>query len=118
GLEAVVTGLALDVVRRILGEFDVGTLVAKAAGQAVTDIRRAKYLKVRIHPASVDRVREELDAALRKSDLGMTVEIDVDDALAPAACILSTDVAVIDASIDAQLDAIATAISSKAEAPA
>ncbi|AZO31873.1 MULTISPECIES: type III secretion system stator protein SctL [unclassified Mesorhizobium] len=118
GLEAEVTSLALDVVRRILGEFDVGTLVAKAAGQAVTDIRRAKYLKVRIHPASVDRVREELDAALRKSDLGMTVEIDVDDALAPAACILSTDVAVIDASIDAQLDAIATAISSKAEAPA
>ncbi|MDX8466772.1 type III secretion system stator protein SctL [Mesorhizobium sp. VK23B] len=118
GLEAEVTSLALDVVRRILGEFDVGTLVAKAAGQAVTDIRRAKYLKVRIHPASVDRVREELDAVLRKSDLGMTVEIDVDDALAPAACILSTDITVIDASIDAQLDAIAAAISSKAEAPA
>lgn len=118
GLEAEVTGLALEVVRRILGEFDVGALVAKAARQAVTEIRRARYLKIRVHPASVDRVREELDAVLRKSDLGMMVEIDADDALAPAACILSTDIAVIDASIDAQLDAIAAAIRSKAEAPA
>ncbi|TIL81777.1 MAG: HrpE/YscL family type III secretion apparatus protein, partial [Mesorhizobium sp.] len=73
-------------------------LVAKAAAQAVTDIRRAKYLKVRLHPASVNRVRDELNAVLRESDLGMTVEIDADDTLAAGACILSTDIAVIDAS--------------------
>ncbi|MFD2055565.1 type III secretion system stator protein SctL [Mesorhizobium calcicola] len=117
GLEAEVISLALDVVRRMLGEFDVGTLVAKVARQAVTEIRRAKYLKVRVHPASVDRVRDELDAVLRDSDLGMTVEIDADDALAAGACIVSTDFAVVDASIDAQLQAIAAALASKAEVP-
>ncbi|TIP25909.1 MAG: HrpE/YscL family type III secretion apparatus protein [Mesorhizobium sp.] len=118
GLEAEITGLALDVVRRVLGEFDASMLVAKAAAQAVTEIRRAKYLKVRVHPASVNRVRDELNAVLRESDLGMTVEIDADDTLATGACILSTDIAVIDASIEAQLNAIAAAISSKAEAAA
>lgn len=118
GLEAEITSLALDVVRRVLGEFDARMLVAKAAAQAVTEIRRAKYLKIRLHPASVNRVRDELNAVLRESDLGMTVEIDADDTLATGACILSTDIAVIDASIEAQLDAIAAAISSKAEAPA
>ncbi|WP_292397352.1 type III secretion system stator protein SctL [Mesorhizobium sp.] len=118
GLEAEITGLALDVVRRVLGEFDASMLVAKAAAQAVTEIRRAKYLKVRLHPASVDRVRDELNRVLRESDLGMTVEIDADDTLATGACILSTDIAVIDASIEAQLKAIAAAISSKAEAAA
>ncbi|TJW47342.1 MAG: HrpE/YscL family type III secretion apparatus protein [Mesorhizobium sp.] len=118
GLEPEIINLALDVVRRVLGEFDVSMLVAKAAGQAVTEIRRAKYLKVRVHPVSVDRVRNELDAVLRESNLGMTVEIDAADTLARGACILSTDIAVIDASIDAQLNAIAAAISSKAEAPA
>jgi type III secretion protein L len=118
GLETEVIDLALDVVRRMLGEFDVSTLVAKAARQAIADIRRAKYLKVRVHPASVDKVRGELNAALRESDLGMTVEIDIDDALAPGACILSTDIAVIDASVGAQLDAIAAAIAAKGEAPA
>ncbi|MER8406666.1 type III secretion system stator protein SctL [Mesorhizobium sp. M1307] len=115
GLESEVVGLAVDIVRRILGEFDVGALVAKAARQAVTEIRRAKYLKVRVHPASVDRVREELDAVLRESDLGMTVEIDADDALVADACIVSTDFAVVDASIDAQLKAMAAAIASKTE---
>ncbi|MER9846961.1 MULTISPECIES: type III secretion system stator protein SctL [unclassified Mesorhizobium] len=115
GLESEVVGLAVDIVRRILGEFDVGALVAKAARQAVTEIRRAKYLKVRVHPASVDRVREELDAVLRQSDLGMTVEIDADDALVADACIVSTDFAVVDASIDAQLKAMAAAIASKTE---
>ncbi|RWH84578.1 MAG: HrpE/YscL family type III secretion apparatus protein [Mesorhizobium sp.] len=118
GLEAEITNLALDVVRRVLGEFDASMLVAKAAAQAVTEIRRAKYLKVRVHPASVNRVRDELNAVLRESDLGMTVEIDADDTLATGACILSTDIAVIDASIEAQLNAIAAAISSKAEAAA
>ncbi|SJM31806.1 type III secretion system stator protein SctL [Mesorhizobium delmotii] len=118
GLEAEIVNLALDVVRRVLGEFDASMLVAKAAAQAVTEIRRAKYLKVRVHPASVNRVRDELNAALRESDLGMTVEIDADDTLATGACILLTDIAVIDASIEAQLDAIAAAISSKAEAAA
>ncbi|RWP60907.1 type III secretion system stator protein SctL [Mesorhizobium sp.] len=118
GLEAEIINLALDVVRRVLGEFDASMLVAKAAAQAVTDIRRAKYLKVRLHPASVNRVRDELNAVLRESDLGMTVEIDADDTLAAGACILSTDIAVIDASIEAQLNAIAAAISSKAEAAA
>ncbi len=118
GLEAEITHLALDVVRRVLGEFDASMLVAKAAAQAVTEIRRAKYLKVRVHPASVNRVRDELNAVLRESDLGMTVEIDADNALATGACILSTDIAVIDASIEAQLKAIAAAISSKAESAA
>ncbi|TIU22008.1 MAG: HrpE/YscL family type III secretion apparatus protein, partial [Mesorhizobium sp.] len=55
---------------------------------------------------------------LRESDLAMTIEIDGDDTLAADACILSTDIAVIDASIDAQLDAIADALRSKAEGPA
>jgi type III secretion protein L len=118
GMEAEIINLALDVVRRVLGEFDVSTLVAKAAGQAVSEIRRAKYLKVRLHPASVNRVRDELYEVLRDSNLGMTVEIDADDTLARGACILSTDIAVIDASIDAQLNAIAAAISSGGEAPA
>ncbi|TIN80405.1 type III secretion system stator protein SctL [Mesorhizobium sp.] len=118
GLEAEIITLALDVVRRVLGEFDASMLVAKAAAQAVTEIRRAKYLKVRLHPASVNRVRDELNAVLRESELGMTIEIDADDTLATDACILSTDIAVIDASIEAQLNAIAAAISSKAEAAA
>lgn len=115
GLEGEVAGLALDVVRRVLGQFDVGTLVASAARQAISEVRRAKYLKFRVHPQNISRLRDELNAALQDSDLGMSVEIDADDTLAPEACILSTDMAVIDAGIEAQLAAITEAIASKSQ---
>ncbi|HEV2503941.1 MAG TPA: type III secretion system stator protein SctL [Mesorhizobium sp.] len=115
GLETEVAGLALDVVRRVLGQFDVGTLVAKAARQAISEVRRAKYLKFRVHPQSVGRMRDELSAILADGDLGMSLEIDADDTLAPGACILSTDMAVIDAGIEAQLEAIGAAIASRSQ---
>lgn len=115
GLEGEVAGLALDVVRRVLGQFDVGTLVASAARQAISEVRRAKYLKFRVHPQNISRLRDELNLALQDSDLGMSVEIDADDTLALEACILSTDMAVIDAGIEAQLAAITAAIASKSQ---
>jgi type III secretion protein L len=113
GLEAEVIDLALDVVRRMLGEFDVSVLVAKAARQAIAEVRRAKYLKVSVHPDSMTAVRDELRAILSEADLGITIEIDADNTLAAGACIVSTDIAVVDASIDAQLSAIAAAVAAK-----
>ncbi len=58
-------------------------------------------------------VRDELRAILSEADLGITVEIDADNTLAAGACIVSTDIAVVDASIDAQLSAIAAAVAAK-----
>jgi type III secretion protein L len=113
GIQAEVIDLALDVVRRMLGEFDVSELVAKAARQAIAEVRRSKYLRVSVHPEAVAAVQNELRSILSESDLGMTVEIDADNTLAACACIVSTDIAVVDASIDAQLKAIAEAVAAK-----
>lgn len=118
GIQAEVIDLALDVVRRMLGEFDVSELVAKAARQAIAEIRRSKYLRVSVHPDAATAVQDELRTILSESDLGMTVEIDADNTLAAGACIVSTDIAVVDASIDAQLKAIAAAVATKAGAQA
>lgn len=116
GLEAEVVDLALDVVRRVLGEFDVGMLVAKAARQAIAEVRRAKYLKVAVHPDAAQAVRDELSTVLVDADLGLTIRIDTDATLAEGACIVSTDIAVVDASVDAQLRAVAAAIASRSGA--
>ncbi|RVB80771.1 HrpE/YscL family type III secretion apparatus protein [Mesorhizobium sp. M6A.T.Cr.TU.014.01.1.1] len=115
-LEQEVIDLALDVVQRMLGEFDVTTLVAKAARQAVAEVRRAKYLKISVHPNAVAVVRDELDAVLRDSDVGFTIEINADSKLAEGTCLVTTDVAVVDASIDAQLAAITSAVAGKERA--
>ena len=47
----------LDVVRRVLGQFEVGELVARAAEEAAVDFRRARFLKITAHPEIVDRVQ-------------------------------------------------------------
>jgi type III secretion protein L len=106
-LEQEIGALALDVVRRVLGEFDAGELIARAAVQAVGEFRREKWLKVTVHPAAADRVRAVL-AALPPSG-GPTVTVESDPALDERACIVASDFAVVDASLEAQLEAFAAA---------
>jgi type III secretion protein L len=91
----------------VLGELDAGELIARAAAQAVGELRREKCLKVTVHPAAAERVRAIL-AAL-PPDGGVTVTVESDPALDERACIVASDIAVIDASLEAQLEAFAAA---------
>jgi type III secretion protein L len=107
-IETQVAQLAMNVVHRVLGNFDTRDLVAAAAGQAITDLRREKRLTVTVHPDVVDSVSKEF------ARLGLTGRIEVtiegNPSLDPTACIIASDLAVIDASIKTQLAAIATAL--------
>jgi type III secretion protein L len=104
-LEHQIGALALNVVRRALGELDAADLVARAAAQALSEFRREKSLKVTVHPAAQDRVGATLRALT--SDGGLAVTVESDPSLDPGACIVASDFAVVDASIEAQLRAFA-----------
>jgi type III secretion protein L len=103
-LESEVGALALSVVRRMLGDLDVTDLVARAAAQALAEFRHAKSLRVAVHPGAVDRVNAAL-AAFMQGEVRVTV--DSDTALDQGACIIASDFAVVDASLDVQLRALA-----------
>jgi type III secretion protein L len=107
-IEPQVAQLAMSVVNRVLGNFDTRDLVAAAAAHAVEDLRREKRLTVTVHPDAVDSVSREF-ARLGVQDR-MAVTIEGNPTLDPTACIIASDLAVIDASIKTQLTAIATAI--------
>ena len=107
-IEPQVAKLAMSVVHRVLGNFDTRDLVAAAAGQAIADLRREKRLTVTVHPDVVDSVSKEF-ARLGVKDR-MEVTIEGNPTLDPTACIIASELAVIDASIKTQLTAIATAI--------
>jgi type III secretion protein L len=106
-LEQDIGALALNVIRRVLGELDAGDLIARAAAQALGEFRREKWLKVTVHPAAADRVRAAL-AAL-PPDGGPTLTVESDPALDERACIVASDIAVVDASLETQLEAFAAA---------
>jgi type III secretion protein L len=107
-IEPQVAQLAMSVVQRVLGNFDTRDLVAAAAGHAVADMRREKQLTVTVHPGAVDSVSKEL------TRLGLTGRVEVtvegNPSLDPTACIIASDLAVVDASIQTQLTAISAAI--------
>jgi type III secretion protein L len=107
-IEPQVAQLAMSVVNRVLGNFDTRDLVAAAAAHAVADLRREKRLTVSVHPDVVDTVSREF-ARLGVKDR-MEVTIEGNPALDRTACIIASDLAVIDASVKTQLTAIATAI--------
>lgn len=110
GLGGEVAGLAIEVVRRVLGEFEVRELVAWAARRAVAEVRRAKYVKLSVHPEAVGAVRAELDRLVAEAGLGFSLEVEADHKLSRDSCILATDAAVLDAGIETQLTAIAAAV--------
>lgn len=107
-IEPQVAQLAMSVVQRVLGNFDTRDLVAAAAAHAIEDLRREKRLTVTVHPDVVDSVSKEF-ARLGVSKR-MEVTIEGNPTLDPTACIIASDLAVIDASVKTQLTAIAAAI--------
>lgn len=115
GIEGEVVTLALDIVQRVLGDFDVGERVAQAAKHAIADMRRAKYIRITVHPDIVTEVEKRLSTIAVEDTPGCAIEVHADNALAPHACVVATDVAVFDASVEAQLEALKAAIGKEVE---
>ena len=108
-LEYQIGALAMSIVKRMFGELDTADLVARAAAQALTEFRQGKNLKVAVHPVAADRVR----AALEALTLGLpAVTIESNPGLDEGACIVASEFAVVDASIDVQLRALAADLAS------
>ncbi|WP_170937010.1 MULTISPECIES: type III secretion system stator protein SctL [Rhodomicrobium] len=110
-LEKEVGRLAFDIVRRVLSEFDDAELVARAARNALADFRDAKSVRLKIHPSAEAQVRRSLLAwAGERGGEPLPVSVETDDELDRRACILATEFAVVEATVDTQLAAIAEAM--------
>jgi type III secretion protein L len=103
-IENEISTLVLSIVRRVIGEIDVADLVAHAATQAMTEFRQEKQVKVAVHPSAADRVSLAL-AAFAHNDRP-SIMVEPDPALDEGACVLVSDVAVVDASIEVQMRAL------------
>jgi type III secretion protein L len=107
-IEPQVAKLAMSVIDRVLGNFDTRDLVAAAAAHAIVDLRREKGLTVSVHPDVVDSVSKEFTRLGVRDRMEVTIE--GNPSLERTACIIASDLAVIDASVQTQLAAIASAI--------
>lgn len=106
-----VAQLAFDIVRRILSEFDDRELVARATRNALADFREAKSVTIKVHPSVENHVRRAIADIVRASgEDGVAVSVETDTELGERICILSTEFAVVEATVETQLAAIAQAM--------
>lgn len=103
GIEPQLAVLAMEVVQRVLGQFDEADLVANAVCQALETLRDEGAMVVNVAPDMVQEVQQRLGSF---GPMPTSVRVVADRHLSGRQCILTTPSASIDVSIDTQLDAI------------
>ncbi len=111
GLSSELADLAFAVVRDVVDQFDRRDIVAMAALKALSAFRRSRTLTVRVHPDHVGAVNETLQEAVRTGGIEIALEVSGDPAMARDGCVLTSDIATVDASIDSQIEALRRGLS-------
>ena len=110
-LEADIAQLAFDIAKRILSHFDDAELVARVAHEALAEFKNANAVTVTVHPSARDKVQSMLASYLKQPEAAdLEIVLNLDSSIDERSCILSTQFAVVEATIDAQLAAIRKAM--------
>jgi len=99
--------VVIEAVQKIVREFDDETLVKNTVRSGLELVRSGKKLTVRVHPQMQEVVSEQL-VDLQKSI--SHVEILSDEVLKLDECILESDVGIVNASVELQVEALVSAL--------
>ncbi len=100
-------GVVIDAVQKIVRDFDNETLVKNTVRSGLELVRSGKKLTIRVHPQMQEVVSEQL-SELQKSI--SHVEVLSDGALKLDECILESDVGIVNASVELQVEALVNAL--------
>jgi len=107
-LRGEIGSLALEVVRKILGEFAPDAVLVALARSALREMLPAPAVTLVVHPDRVDAIREGLGGEPVGDCVNATrVDVRADPACAPDDCRLETGLGVVDAALDIRLAKIA-----------
>ena len=106
-VEQSLVDVVIDAVQKIVRDFDDETLVKNTVRSGLELVRSGKKLTVRVHPQMQEVVSEQLNE-LQKSI--SHVEVLSDGALKLDECILESDVGIVNASVDLQVEALVSAL--------
>lgn len=104
-----IAALALQVVRKVLGQVPADGVLSALAETAARDMLPAQSLTLVVHPDHCEAVRARLAAAADTDPTQPRFEVSPDPECAPGVCRIETEFGSVDASLDAQLKRIAAA---------
>ena len=99
--------VVIEAVQKIVRDFDNETLVKNTVRSSLELVRSGKKLTVRVHPQMQEVVAEQL-SDLQKSI--SHVEVLSDSVLKLDECILESDVGIVNASVELQVEALVSAL--------
>lgn len=108
-VEGRLVALVMQAVRRIVGGYNDGDRALHAVRNALAVMRNQKQLTVRVHPGQVEHVKAR--TAELRADFPVVELLDVvpDARLAADACVLESEIGVVEAGTEGQLAALEAA---------
>ncbi len=117
GIETTLIDVVNQAVRKIIGELDSNERIVRIVQEGLRNVRNQSRVTVRVSPADDRAVRTALEPMLRSSSGSASfLELVPDARLEQGACILESELGVIDASLETQLKALEKAFTSRIQA--
>jgi type III secretion protein L len=105
-LETKMVQVVTHAMERIVGEMDQDELIVRIVRHALEVARNQKQVTLRITPSQVQAVQARVDELLVAFPSIRYIDLQGDARLKEGGCILETDMGIVEASIDVQLEAI------------
>lgn len=109
-IEKQVTDIVVTAVRRVLGEFDDVDLVVKAVKNVLHTIGGEKQLSLRVASAQADAVKARVSEILSAYPAIAFIEVVGDNRLSATDCILESELGVVEASVEVQVQSLKNAL--------
>ena len=114
-VEQKMSDVVLRAVRKILKQYDNTELALSVTREALSLVSNQKQVILHVQPEQVSAVRERVSHILKDFPEVGYVDVVADARLDAGGCILETEIGIIDASVDGQLAALATALTQSRE---
>ena len=109
GIEATLVNVVAVAVRKVIGEIDENERIVRIVRNALVTVRNQQHVTIRVAP-----VREGLASMLASVPGGASfLDVVPDARLERGACLLESELGVVDASLETQLKALENALRSK-----
>ncbi len=109
-IEKDLSDVVIAAVRKIISDFDDDKLVLEAIKKGLVPVYQSQRVAIRVNSELIPTLSTHIDSL--KHEIGF-LEILPDDKLGKTDCIIESDIGIVNASIDSQLQAIEKAVKSK-----
>jgi len=110
-IETRMVELVMSAVKKIVADFDDSERVLIVVRNALSVVRNQKQMTLRLHPAQVDTVRARINELLAMYPGVGYLDLLPDGRVEKDSCILESEIGLVEASIQGQLEAIQSAFS-------